>query len=92
MTEVKDPLVLAREILHARSGVPLAVYQELYAAFEGQPGTLPLILPSLLPLLDHPGPVRGWILSYMDLAFCRGALNMEGRHNRTSSALTCRCR
>lgn len=88
----KDALVLIKEALNAPSGVvPESLLRNLYRAFEAQPGTLPLLLPNVLPLFDRPEPVRTWVLNYMDLAFCRGVLTMDARRTRKFCLHSCPC-
>lgn len=57
---------------------------QLYALFESQPSNLPILFPSIIPLLDHRArePMTKWIVDVMDLAFCKGVLNIETRNSR----------
>ncbi len=78
----QDALSLFSSALSASSPeVEEAKLQDLYAVFESQPSNLPILFPSIVPLLDRARPaMRRWVVQVMDLAFCKGVINIETRN------------
>ncbi|KDN53383.1 hypothetical protein K437DRAFT_241987 [Tilletiaria anomala UBC 951] len=79
----QDALALFSSALSApNADVESRMLGELYALFESQPSNLPILFPSIVPLLDRAREtLRKWIVDVMDLAFCKGVINIETRNS-----------